>query len=76
MIKIVPSGAILALKSRCFFHLMLKMGLNHEIINLEMTPKKGGCAETSNHICGHMFTNLKYFNIVSLGNVRYVIGNS
>ena len=52
-----------------------KNTVNHEIINLEMTPKKGGCAETSNHICGHMFTNLKYFNIVSLGNVRYVIGN-
>ena len=47
-----------------------------KLLTLEMTPKKGGCAETSNHICGHMFTNLKYFNIVSLGNVRYVIGNS
>ena len=30
----------------------------------------------SNHICSHMFTNFQYFQIVSLGNVRYVVGNS
>ena len=49
---------------------------SHEIINLEMTPKKGGCAETSNHICSHMFMNVQYFHLVSLGNVKYVIANS